>query len=197
MTGPSIAERLRRAAASLDGERVTLGELAAAHGPAAQGTLLVLTALPCMLPIPGTGTVLGTGLALLALAMLRGHDITQLPPKVAAFGMPRESAARVLRLAATFYALAGRLAKERWPRRGSTGQPAWLAPVIALMAVLIVLPIPFGNILPSLSVIAFGLGLVFRDGLAMVVGSVLALLAAGFAAGLAVGTWYLGAMWLG
>lgn len=192
-----IADRLRAAAASLQGERVALGTLAEAHGPSAQGTLLVLTALPCMLPVPGTGTVLGTGLAVLALAMWRGHDVSRLPPRVAAFEMPRAAAERVLRLAASFYAVAGRLARERWPHHGSRGHPAWLAPVLALMALLIILPIPFGNVLPSLSVIAFGLGLVFRDGWLSVAGGVLAVLAVGFAAGLAVGTWYLGAAWLG
>jgi uncharacterized membrane protein len=37
---------------------------------------------------------------------------------------------------------------------------------------------------------------VFRDGWLTVAGVVLAILAVGFAAGLAVGTWYLGAAWL-
>lgn len=193
----SIADRLRAAAASLESERVSLGTLADAHGPSAQGTLLVLTALPCMLPLPGTGTVLGAGLAVLSLAMWRGHDVTRLPPRVAAYEMPRAAAQKVLNLAATFYGLAGRVARERWPHHGSSGQPAWLAPVLALMALLIILPIPFGNVLPSLAVIAFGLGLVFRDGWLTIGGVVLAILAVGFAAGLAVGTWYLGAAWLG
>jgi len=44
-----------------------LSHLAAVHGPAAQGTLLVLLAAPCLLPMPGVGSVLGIGLALLAL----------------------------------------------------------------------------------------------------------------------------------
>lgn len=193
----SIAERLRAAAAGLQGDRVSLGTLADAHGPSAQGTLLVLTALPCMLPLPGTGTVLGTGLAVLSLAMWRGHDVSRLPPRVAAYEMPRAAAQRVLTLAASFYGFAGRVARERWPHHGSSGHPAWLAPALALMALLIILPIPFGNVLPALSVIAFGLGLVFRDGWLTIAGVVLAILAVGFAAGLAVGTWYLGAAWLG
>lgn len=54
-----LHERLRDAAAALDGERVALSTLADLHGPAAQGTLLVLLAAPCMLPMPGVGGVLG------------------------------------------------------------------------------------------------------------------------------------------
>ena len=37
--------------------------LAQAHGPEAHGTLLLLLAMPCLLPVPGVGTVLGMGMA--------------------------------------------------------------------------------------------------------------------------------------
>lgn len=36
------------------------------------------------------------------------------------------------------------------------------------MAVIVVLPIPFGNLLPALAMTLIGLGLVFRDGVAVV-----------------------------
>jgi hypothetical protein len=192
-----LHERLRHAADRLPDERIDIATLADAHGPAALGTLLVLTALPCMLPLPGTGTVLGTGLALLALAMWRGHDVSRLPPRVAAFQMPRAAAQRVLRLAAAFYEMASRVARERWPQAAAAHHPAWLAPVLALMALLIILPIPFGNVLPAMSVSAFGLALVYRDHWLTLAGIALAVLAVLFAAGLAVGAWVLGVAWLG
>ena len=54
--------------------------------------------------------------------------------------------------------------------------------MVALMALLIFLPIPFGNVLPALALSILGVGLMFRDGavvlLALVVAS-LALLAMG------------------
>lgn len=193
----SIEHRLRSAAAALEGERVALRQLAEAHGPAAQGTLLVLTALPCMLPIPGTGTVLGWGLVLLALAMLRGHDFTRLPEKVGNFQMPLPAARRTLNLAATFYGAASRLARERLSHLTGPGHRWWAALLVALMAVLIVLPIPFGNVLPSLAVILFGLGLAFRDGLAMLAGAVMSAAAVAFAVGLGAGAWALGSHFLG
>ena len=35
------------------------------------------------------------------------------------------------------------------------------------MAVLIILPIPFGNVLPALALMLLGLGLAYRDGVAV------------------------------
>ena len=40
------------------------------------------------------------------------------------------------------------------------------------MAAIVVMPIPFGNVLPALALVLIGLGLVFRDGVAVVLGLV-------------------------
>jgi hypothetical protein len=71
-----IAEQLREAAASLQTERVTVPGLLQAHGLAARGSLLLLLAVPCLLPIPGMGTVLGLGVLAMAVALWRGQPET-------------------------------------------------------------------------------------------------------------------------
>jgi hypothetical protein len=51
------------------GDVVPLRLLVDAHGPAAQGSILVFMATPCLLPIPGAGTVMAIGIAAMAWAM--------------------------------------------------------------------------------------------------------------------------------
>jgi hypothetical protein len=65
--------------------------------------------------------------------------------------------------------------------------------LLALMALLIWLPIPFGNVLPAFALVMLGLGLAFRDGLAVLAGFLVGgvALAGTTAAGLA--AWQLGA----
>jgi hypothetical protein len=60
------------------------------------------------------------------------------------------------------------------------------------MAIIVVLPIPFGNLLPALALMLFGLGLVFRDGVAMVAGLAGAGLALSVTSGLMALTWVWG-----
>ena len=86
MSAP-IVWRLRRAAAALGDERVSMQTLAQAHGPAAQGTWLLMMAVPCLLPVPGVGTVLGLGLLALAVTMWRGQTADALPGRVAGLEM--------------------------------------------------------------------------------------------------------------
>ena len=195
MTAP-IVERLREAAATLSEERVSMGSLAQAHGPAAHGTLLLLMTGPCLLPVPGVGTVLGVGMAALAIAMWRGHSCEALPTKGAELELSRHWAQRVLGILASIYATAGRFAKARMSHLASPGRRSGTSAAIGLMALLVVLPIPFGNFLPSLATMLIALGLVFRDGIAILLGHITAGLALFATGGLALMAWTWGGEWL-
>lgn len=184
---------LRDAADRIVTERVALSHLADAHGTAAQGSLLVLLAAPCVLPVPGIGATLGTGVAVLAAMMWRGRSADCLPARVATIEISRVWAQRVLRLLALLYALAGRWSRARWPALTAAGSRPWLAAKVGLMALIIVLPIPFGNVLPAASLILLGFGLALRDGVAVLLGWGLAALAVAFPLALGVAAWYLGA----
>lgn len=196
MTAP-IVQRLRDAAATIGDDRVSMRALAQAHGPDAHGTLLLLLAMPCLLPVPGVGTVLGVGIAALAVAMWRGQGAPCLPQRVAELELPGHWAQRVLDGLATAYAMAGRHARARL---GPLAGPGWRlahAAVVGLMALIVVMPIPFGNVLPALALTLIGLGLVFRDGLAVVLGLLGAGVALGATAGLVLLAWTWGSDWVG
>lgn len=186
-----LHHRLRAAADALTGEPVALSHLADVHGSAARGTLLVLLSVPCVLPVPGVGNVLGLGLVLMALAMWRGQASHQLPSRVAGWQMPSHWAQRVLGLLARFYSLASRCSRERWLHLVD-GPQGWLAPKVGLMGALIFLPIPFGNVLPALALSLLGLGLVFRDGLAVLAAMLAGVAAVAYTAGLGMLAWQWG-----
>jgi len=195
MTAP-IVQRLRETAAALSEERVSMQTLAQAHGTAAHGTLLLLMAGPCLLPVPGVGTVLGFGMAALAAAMWQGHPSACLPRRVAELELSRHWAQRVLGMLASAYAMAGRFARARLSHLASAGRRSWTAAAIGLMAFIVVLPIPFGNLLPALAMMLIGLGLIFRDGIAVVLGLVTAGLALFVTAGLMLMAWISGSEWI-
>jgi len=187
-----LHQRLQQACDDLTGERVRLAQLAEVHGPATQGTLLVLLAAPCMLPVPGVGSVLGLGLAMLAWASWRGKAHEQLPPRVANLELSAPWARRVLGLLARFYAMAHRCTRTRLVHLAEPRAGSWLAAKAGLMSVLIILPIPLGNVLPALALMLLGLGMVFRDGIAVLVSATLATSAVLYTAGLGLVAWIWG-----
>ncbi|MEI7444444.1 MAG: exopolysaccharide biosynthesis protein [Burkholderiales bacterium] len=185
----TLPHRLRDAADRLGPEPVTVAALADACGGALQGTLLVLLATPCVLPVPGIGNVMGAALVMLGLAMWRGERADVLPARVAAVTMPARWGARVLRLIARFHEFAGRAMRTRLVPLAVVRRGGWLAPKVVLMGALIFLPIPLGNVLPAVSMVLTGLGLVRRDGLAVLVGAVFGAAAVAWTAALGVGAW--------
>jgi len=66
MTAP-VVQRLRDAAAAMQEGRVSMQAMAQARGPEAHGTLPLLMAAPSLLRVPCLGTVLGLGVAALAI----------------------------------------------------------------------------------------------------------------------------------
>ena len=78
-----LHDALKDAASQLPHPSVTVADLAALHGQATQGALLVLLAAPCLVPLPGVGTVLAWGIAASAVWMWRGDHTCQLPARVA------------------------------------------------------------------------------------------------------------------
>jgi len=192
----SIVQRLRETAATLPAERVSLQTLAHAHGPAAHGTWLLLMAVPCLLPVPGVGTVLGLGMVALAVAMWRGQSAVCLPRQVAELELSSHWAQRVLGMLAFSYAVAGRVARARLSHLALAEGRSWTAAAIGLMALIVVMPIPFGNVLPAVALMLIGLGLVFRDGVAVVLGLAMAALAMCVTAGVMLMAWVWGLEWL-
>ena len=192
---PPIVQRLRDAAAAIQDERVSMRALAQAHGPEAQGTLLLLLAMPCLLPVPGVGMVLGVGMVALALAMWRGHCVPCLPKRVAELELPRHWAQRVLVGLASAYALAGRHARARLSHLAIPGRRSPTALAVGLMAGIVVMPIPFGNLLPAVALVLIGLGLVFRDGVAVILGLLMSGLALVATTGLLLIAWVGGSEW--
>ena len=68
--------------------------------------------------------------------------------------------------------------------------------IIGLMTLIVMMPIPFGNVLPALALMLIGPGLVFRDVVAVVLGLAMAALAMCVTAGVMLMAWAWGSEWL-
>ena len=187
----ALASRLREEAARVHAhnDSLTLAQLAELQGAALQGSMLVLLAAPCLLPIPGIGNVMGTALVLLSLTMWRRSAGERLPSRVGAWTLSPRWGKRVLELLARCHEIFGRWSRERLPHLAAPSARFWTAPLVALMGVIIFLPVPLGNVLPACSLLSLGCGLAVRDGLAMLLGAALGVGSTAYTAALALGAW--------
>ncbi|MGZ9034449.1 MAG: exopolysaccharide biosynthesis protein, partial [Rhodospirillales bacterium] len=139
---------------------------------ASVGWLLLLLAVPALVPSPGVplGMIFGSGLALLALHLTFGPRPVRLPKWIARRRLATSSLdAATARLGP----MIERLERLTRPRLAALVRPSvirLLGLVVLINAVLIILPIPLGNTLPAMAVMTMALGLIARDGMAIVAG---------------------------
>jgi len=76
------------------------------------------------------------------------------------------------------------------------GRRSGISLTVGLMAVIVVMPIPLGNLLPAIALALIGLGMVFRDGIVLVCGLLLSGVALLVTTGLLLAVWVWGSAWI-
>lgn len=147
-------------------EEVTLGEVVERFGPRAFGALLFVLAIPNLLPLPpGSTTVLGAPIVILAPQLAFGIRTPWMPRFLDCKPIRRAWLRNAYdRVAPSLQ----RIEKVSGPRLLWLFSPPaerLLGVACTALALVLILPIPLGNILPSITIGLFGLALVQRDGL--------------------------------
>jgi hypothetical protein len=178
----SDSQKATRISEILDGlagskrKTVSVQDVLEAFGDRAFGALLFVFAAPVALPMPpGVSAILGAPLLFITAQLMVGRRTLWLPKALSERTMTR----------ADFVALMGKLSpyltwlERRLKPRFTFLYNPWLDRVTGLigliLAIIVFLPIPFGNMLPALALSAFGLGVAERDGVVGLFGGVMAM----------------------
>lgn len=154
-------------------ERVSMASIRDGLGDRSFAALLVLFAAFNMIPLPlGASAFLGLPMVIVAAQMIYGSRRAWLP----AFLMNRSISAAQFR-AVMGWAIPRLIRLEQvirpryWPFWRRQGDRV-IGFVALVMAIVVTLPIPFGNWLPAFTTALLGLSLVERDGLLLAIGGV-------------------------
>jgi hypothetical protein len=160
-----------------DHERITVGDLIHRLGQSGFGLALIALALPAMIPIPGPfGMITGFFLMLIACQMLTGRRRLALPRFLGERHVTAHRVKLVILQALPWVRRLEVIVREgRWGTLTGRSTHVLMGIPVLLLAVVLALPIPFGNIGPVVSLLVIGLSLLARDGLALMAGLVLSL----------------------
>lgn len=172
-----LSALLREIADDSTRERVSVGDLLAALRDRALGPLLFVFAFPNALPLPpGSSSVLGAPLLFLAAQLALGRP-PWLPRLITARSMTRADFAVLVDRIAPWLARAERLLRPRLSVLAAPPFEYVVGLVCLALAVILVLPIPLGNMLPALAITVLALGILERDGVWVLAGLAIAVLA--------------------
>lgn len=160
----------------LEGDSVSMAEVAAALGDRGHAAALLLFTLPGLVPLPGVpaGMLFGTVIILMSMQMMAGREALWLPGWLGRRRIGRGLLLACLDGARKPLARLEQWMRPRWPGLAGAHMLRPLSPLVFFMGLLIALPIPFGNVAPGFALIAVSLGVLTRDGVAVGAGVVMA-----------------------
>lgn len=169
------------------GDRISFDDLTSTLGDKCYAGLLFLLAAPNMLPTPpGASAILGVPLIILSAQLMLGLRRPWFPGFVLNRDVSTEKFAKVgERLEPLTRRAEGLLSRRLDLLTGVVGRRV-VGLICLLLAIMLALPVPLGNVVPAAAISLFALGLLARDGWAVLAG----IAATGASAAIAIGVGY-------
>jgi len=175
-----ISEVLASLAAGDEADRIALGDLTSMLGDRAFGVMILLLALPNGVPgpvIPGFSLIFGLPMVLLALQMLFGRRTPWMPRRMQRWSFRRGRLSGLLRRAAPAVERLELYFRPRYPRLTTALAERIVGLLLIVFALILSLPIPFGNVPVAWAICIVAMGIMERDGLSLVIGALISIAA--------------------
>ena len=155
------------------GDRLSLSELAGLLRDRTWGGLLLIFAAINILPLPpGATTITGIPLVMLTAQMAAGRATPWFPARLDGRGITTNEIARLVARLLPWERRVERILRPRFTALTNHRSARAIGIVSFLLSIILWLPIPLGNHAPALSMTLFAAGLIYRDGILVVLGAV-------------------------
>lgn len=153
-------------------EIVTLGELVERLARRGFGLLMIVLALPTMIPVlpPGSSAVVGILYIILAVQMLLGLDQPWLPHRLRTYRLSPRAVTALRQRGVPVVRRIERYSRPRplFPDERIAARAVALA--VLVVGVILFFPLPFLNTIPALGILLLGIGLLNRDSVFLLAG---------------------------
>jgi len=172
-----VTDVLERLAKECTDERVSLDDILGALESRSHGMLMLVLSLPSMIPItpPGVGVIFGLPIAFVAVQLILRRRHVWLPGFLRRRSMTCEDFQRIIERALPYVVRIERLLKPRLTILTESVGECLIGLAVLVLAFLLALPLPLTNIPLGLAIALLSLGLIQRDGVVVLIGSILAI----------------------
>ena len=190
-----ISEVLAEFRGALPSGQVTLADAMATLGDRTIGGILLVLALPTVMPVPlGVSVLFNLPILLFTFQWMRGGDHVDLPGWLLRRSVSTETAERLIESVLPRLRWIEGLLSPRLPHLTARGFERRLGTICFVMAAIAITPIPLIGWLPGFGLVVIALGLIEHDGLAVAVGLGFAVASILFAIGLIASFAYAGTL---
>jgi hypothetical protein len=167
---PALSDVLLTIAGDRSKDRIFVSDILHAMEDRAVVALILLFALPNVLPVPpGTSAILGAPLLFVTAQLALGKK-PWLPRAIARRSVATADFAALMNRATPWLARAERLLRPRLQVLTRPASEQLIGALCVVLALILFLPIPLGNMLPALAISVLALGILQRDGVWVLAG---------------------------
>jgi hypothetical protein len=154
------------------GERIYLKDIIDNMGERAFAGVLFFCALPEALPLPvaGVSAIIGIPLMIVSAQLLLGFRKPWLPAWIANRSLKRKDVEKLVNKILITFEKYESVIRPRWKFVTAPLARRILGLILLILAFIIALPIPFGNMLPAIVILIISLGLIEQDGVVIFLG---------------------------
>lgn len=165
-----LSERLAEIAAEAGPDRISFSDLARQLHSRVWGGLLVIFAAINVMPLPpGTSTIIAIPILLVSVQMVFGRQSPWFPSRLDRRGVTKEELERLIAKMGWLEKRVERIFRPRLPRLTGPTAMRVIGLVCLLLGLVAALPILMIHNAPALAIVLFGLGLIYRDGILIIV----------------------------
>lgn len=173
-----LSQRLALIAETSGPDRISLSDLARQLHSRVWGGLLVIFAAINVIPLPpGTNTIIAIPLVLVSAQMVFGRSSPWFPARIDRRGVTRTELQALIAKMGWFEARVERVFRPRLGHLTGATATRVIGLVCMMLSVIAGLPILMIHNAPAVAIVLFGLALIYRDGVLVVVAAVAAVLA--------------------
>lgn len=181
--GGRLSDILTSIAGDESHDRVSVADIFQAMGDRAFGALILIFALPNIIPTPpGTSALTGAPLVFLSAQLMLGQS-PWLPRIIADRSMTRSDFASIVSRISPWLARGERMLRPRLSFLIYPPAEYVIGLLCLILAIILTLPVPLGNILPAIAICLFSCGILERDGVFVLLGTAMFTVAVSVVAG--------------
>lgn len=174
---PPLSQHLLQIIEDTRSERLTFTDLAAQLQASAWGGLLFIFAAINVLPLPpGTSVFFAVPLMIVSVQMILGRSSPWFPARIDRRGVKKSELQRLIGKIHGVEARIERVLKPRVPTLTGPAATRLIGLVCLFLALLAAVPIPLFHMAPAAAILLFGLALIYRDGVLVIVAAIAAVL---------------------
>lgn len=159
----------------LEGSSIEVGHLIQQFQRRSFGGVLLMLAILAL--VPGISIFAGMAMTVPAYQLLMGLPAPVFPSSIRKRHVSVSGLKRWGPKIISWVETLEKLVQFRWPVLTNVAARRIMGLTILLLAIVVTIPFPFSNFPPSVAIICFALGLLERDGLMVVIGSVIGIIA--------------------